>query len=679
MKSTHFFPTRPARTPSSVAGFCTVPAVLAMLLMGTPLSAAERAQQLKNYWRMEGNTLSFNTEALSMRAEAPRGWISMKVGDDEFLYTGEDHGGMLFRRGDEWVTYWPNVNNTSHDRMLGRLGATADGVFLLRVGTGWTVPRFEVYAGFNAKEGHDLVVLLNDDIAAVRHEDPSQGGGLTLCRRNTLPPGPDKPVKEEKGLFVVHESGRALGVEGPVTVERASLPDGTQRLALVFPCKGFAANSFEFIAFPEPRASRLVVFPKMDVSVENGTEAQYTAESKITHTLNFGWLGEDPIDAHAEVDFQHSLGKQGCYTKKDLTEDQRNGRNYSVSLHPEPKLPGVSEAWTRLIADDGEVIHVQRHRVMFDWRSFEPEYNTPQDMKAFWDATLKELRETPLDATVERVYEDHPEWKLFHVTYNGWKGRRIHACMYIHKDAETPLPVMIGTHPSSAGFGLKKTKKGVYGSKIKADKRFITFKPLIRGHEPDANNIPFNHPWWGPIVKRDDYVARSWYCALVRGMDFLESRPDLADMDRVVARGGSQGGGLALVTAALDDRVDACLADSPSNCMLHYTVDPTCYGSFGPTAGQAPEGWALQDLKDMLAYYDPANMAPWIQCPTVIGVTTGDLTVHSMGGLGVYHNLTGLSDDEKWFLPSQYISHYHANSKRGGKKMAEFMDKLAKP
>jgi hypothetical protein len=72
-------------------------------------------------------------------------------------------------------------------------------------------------------------------------------------------------------------------------------------------------------------------------------------------------------------------------------------------------------------------------------------------------------------------------------------------------------------------------------------------------------------------------------------------------------------------------------------------------------------------------------MAPRITYPTVIGVPTGHPTVHSMGGLGVYHNLTGLSEDEKWFLPSEYISHYHANSKRGGKKVAEFMDKFAAP
>ena len=641
------------------------------------LMAGEGTAKLKNYWEVDGSTMTYRSEYISAHAEAPRGWVSLKVRGDEFLHAGEDYGGIVFRRGEEWTTDFPELNNMSHDNRLGRMGRVIDGVFQIAIKTLSSLPDFEIYAGFNLEKDHDMVMLLSDEVEVLRPQNPDREGGLLWCRRNVRPESLNKAQKAKKGLVIVHESGRALGVKGPVTIEKVDLPDGTSRAALVFPCEGFAANSFDFVAYPFARAERLTVYPKRKIHVENGSEALYWPDSEITYTLNFGWLGEEPFEGYWEVDFQHALGKQGCVARKKVTDEDRDGGRYSVSVHPEPEMPGVHEVWMRLVSDDGEVVDVKRNRVMYDWKSFEPEYNTPDDMKAFWDRTLEKLRETPPDAKVKQVYKDHPKWKLYDVTYNGWDGRRIHACMYIHKDAKLPLPVMIGTHPSTSGFGLNKKKEGIYGSKIKADPRFLTFKPLIRGHEPDAKDIPFNRPWWGDIVERDEYVARSWYCAMVRGMDFLASRPDLADMDRVVARGGSQGGGLAIVTAALDDRVDACLADSPSNTMLHHTVEPSAYGSFGPTAGQTPEGWTLQEFKDMLAYYDPANMAPWIECPTVIGVTTGDLTVHSMGGLGVYKNLTGLDEDEKWFFPSTYISHYHANSSRGGKKMKEIMNEMA--
>jgi cephalosporin-C deacetylase len=486
----------------------------------------------------------------------------------------------------------------------------------------------------------------------------------------------NEPIRVEEGLFLVHQSGRALGVPGPVNVEQLRLPNNEKHLALTFPCKGHAANSFNFTAYPSPRGSRLLVFPKREISVKNGTEALYTSDSEITYTLNFDWLAKKPLEGHVEIEFKHALGKKTGYIKKEITEEMRTGTKYSVSLNPQPTVPGVQEIWARLIADNGEILSSHRDRVMYDWQHFEPEYNTPDDMKQFWTNTLSEMRKLPLNAEIKRVYKDHPEWKLYHVSYDAWEGQRIHACMMFHKEAELPLPVKIGTHPGTSGFGIKKTKEGLYGSKIKADKRFLSITPLIRGHKPDADDIPFNHPWWGDIVERDEYVARNWYCALPRALDFLETQPDLADMSLIITRGGSQGGALAVVTAALDERVSACLADSPSNSMLHYSVDPKYYKSFGPTAGQTPEGWTLAEFKDMLAYYDPANMAPWIKCPTVIGVTTGDLTVHSMGGLGIYKNLTTLEDDQKWFLPSTHISNRHSNSRRGSQKMKALIKQL---
>lgn len=163
---------------------------------------------------------------------------------------------------------------------------------------------------------------------------------------------------------------------------------------------------------------------------------------------------------------------------------------------------------------------------------------------------------------------------------------------------------------------------------------------------------------------------------MVRGLDFLETRPEVADMSRVVVRGGSQGGALALVTAALDDRPIWCLADSPSNCMLHEIVDPHMYNSFGPTAGQVPEGQTLEDLKTTLGYFDPANLAATIRCPTVIGVNVGDMTVHSMGGLSAYHNLRNVPEKQKWFLPGVH-GNAHSNSADAGQMMRDVIDRVA--
>ncbi len=53
------------------------------------------------------------------------------------------------------------------------------------------------------------------------------------------------------------------------------------------------------------------------------------------------------------------------------------------------------------------------------------------------------------------------------------------------------------------------------------------------------------------------------YLACVRSIDLLTSLPEW-DGKNVVVQGGSQGGALALVTAGLDQRVTACVANHPA-------------------------------------------------------------------------------------------------------------------
>lgn len=674
----------------------TALAMLAVWALAAPVATAQDdkaaafTEARKNYWHIRGSRMTFQSDAFDALAVVPKGFVSLTVGGDEFLHTGKAYGGIAFRGPDGWTTHWPEVTNGSHDRMLGRNGAVVDGMFLLKFITGWTLPDFEIYSGFNDKRDHDLVVFLSDGVQVVRGGDPDRG--LALARQNVT--HDDKNSYKVPGCTVVHASGRSLKItafqagkntKAKFEITHVEAPDGQKRLALVFPCKGHAANRIHATAVPRANPDNFLVFPKLDVTASNekkvnGHWCKYDKDTKVQMHQSFRWLGREAFDGAVELEIVHALGKTHDHQVVEVTEaDRSEGGSYKVTLQPELTLPGVSDVWVRLVSADGQVLNVSRYRMMYDWQSFQPEYNAPEDLKAFWDETLTELRKTPLEPQTKRVHEDFPDWELYEVSYNGWGGKRVYACLYVPAEAAKagkPLPVFIGSHPGTRGFGLKKNPEGIYGTKIKKDPNYVTLVPLIRGYKPDAEDIPFNQPWWGPLDSRDDYAARSWYCAMVRGLDYMATRKDLADMSRVVSRGGSQGGALALITAALDDRVTACLADSPSNCMLHYSTDPNTYGSFGPTIGQVPEGQSYPQMLRTLSYYDPAHLAAWIKCPTVIGVTIGDLTVHSMGGLGAYKNLTALPEGEKWFLPG-CNGHYHANSAAGGRLMKRMQNRIA--
>ena len=120
-------------------------------------------------------------------------------------------------------------------------------------------------------------------------------------------------------------------------------------------------------------------------------------------------------------------------------------------------------------------------------------------------------------------------------------------------------------------------------------------------------------------------------------MDFLAERPEV-DANRIGVQGSSQGGGLAVVLAGLDQRVAACLPQFGGLSRLDWTVKYNV--GYWPFAMQVkPGGQTEAEFLKTLSYFDAANFALDIQCPTVclIGmldwVTASGGTVCSMAHL----------------------------------------------
>lgn len=650
-----------------------------------------------------GQGLAFAGDGWSLRSDGARGWVSLRVGQAEFLDgAAADRGALAFRRGTQWFTAFPDRGVISHDDWVGRCGSVADGINLIKISPDWHRPQFELYLGANEKEDQTVVLFLGADVTCIRlGADQNRAWTQAVLTRA------DKGTRQARELFVVHRDGTVLTVRSatpgkgpkgealpPPQIEAGVMPDpaGTERLALAFPCKGFAANSYQVLIDAVPRLENFVHTPRFEVHSSDDPQEKkwfagptngvgnplYGPDTKLDFGIAFGWLGPRPFSGYAEVEIVHSLGQPHFRQRVELKDavPGPDGR-IRVTFQPKFTLPGVSEVWGRLVGTDGGLIWVDRYRMAYAWEQYRPQLLVPPDFDAFWDQTLAELRAVPLAPETTRVeaFADHPAFEIYDVTFGSWGGQRLHAMLFVPKAGARPLPAIVTAHPGTTGFGVNKRADGTYGSELRQDPRFVTIVPLIRGHAPDAPDVPFNHPWWGPLEDRDTYVARAWYCAMTRAIDYLATRPDLVDMKRIIASGGSQGGALALVTAALDPRVAVCLADCPANCQPQEIMEN--YASFGPSRGRVPPGQTLEQLKTMLSYYNPVNLCPRIRCPTYVGSNIGDLTVHSMGPLAAYHNLTGLKPEHKAFYPG--FTHFHGSGPGLGIKGNEWKDKLGGP
>ncbi len=678
---------------------------MALSILGILMLVAP-AEGETGLFRLLPDGLSFNGEGWAVKADGQLGWVSLKIGEAEFLAATPEYGAILFKKNDRWFTRYPDRSALSHDTQTGRFGMVADGRNMIKIAPDWFKPEFELTLGANDRDDQQVFIFLSDEVALVR-----MGGSLD-SNRTLSPIAVDRSTKQTKSqpaALIVHRSGVALrisaatpesvktekGKASPPAIEAGMVagPDGTPRLALILTCKGFIANTFNVSVETAPHGANFAVSPKFDVhsaddpnrNVGGGGAANgvknpiYGPGVALDLGFTFGWLGSEPFNGRAELEVIHALGKTHFHQWIDLknvkpapSDAKESAGLIRVKFDPKFHIPGVSEVSARLFDAGGRLIWTDRYRMAWDWEHYQPTIDVQPDFKAFWVDTLKQLRAQPLEPEVTRVFEDHPTFEIYKVSMNGWAGKRIWAMMYVPKNVARPMGAIVGSHPGTRGFSVNKGPDGVYGSKAPADPRFVTLTPLIRGFEPDAADIPFNDPWWGPLEDRDTYVARSWYCAMVRGIDYLATRPDLVDMKRIIARGGSQGGGLALVTAGLDHRVAYCLADCPSNCQPREIMFN--YPSFGPSRGQTPPGKTDEQTAVLLSYYNPANFAAMIQCPTYVGSNIGDLTVHSMGPLAAYHNLVQLDPSQKEFYPG--FSHFHGSGPGLGVKTKEILEKL---
>jgi len=591
--------------------------------------------------------LQYDAGAWSFRTHDGPGVVALRVGVAEFLHRSATTGGMRFCGAARAFTHFPCHDNLDHGRWVGRQGSVWDGLFLIRLRPDAESGMLHIHAAFNDAEDHDLVILLHEDVRCVR------GHSGTLDRTQ------DRDLTEA-GLLIEHEDGPLLRVLEACSARRHEHAPGVCGLALVLRCRGFAANSLTLATGltaspPAPtRAPRFHVQSSADPDEDReGATAGvmnpvYDPETIVDTRIRFGWNESEPFHGYAELEILDPQRRPVFRERVPLPgPEAAGGPDIDVRFTPTVEQPGVYDVWGRLVDAENRLVWTDRFRAAYDWRRIRPALRVEPDFDAFWDTTLAQLRAQPLAATTERVARlaDHPAFEIHDVTFASWDNRRLHAMLFVPRQGARPLPALLTAHPNTTGYGLERTADGVFGSEIRHDPRFVTIVPLIRGHAPDATGIPFNHPWWGVIEDRETYVARDWYCAMVRAVDYLATRPELVDLSRVAVAGGSQGGALALVAAGLDPRIACCFADCPSHGQRHMFFDAGL-AAFGPVHPRDPE-----TIKTILSYYNPVNFCPRIRCPTYVGVNIGDLTVHSLGPLAAFHNLTGLAPAQKDFFP----------------------------
>lgn len=339
------------------------------------------------------------------------------------------------------------------------------------------------------------------------------------------------------------------------------------------------------------------------------------------------WLYKTGEKAKIEVQFyKYGIPQDGVEVLYELGGDMmpsdtkgtvklKNGK--AVISMGTMKEPGFRDC--RLTAKLGGKTYSHHIKVGFSPEKLQPYTQLPSDFNEFWNKTKAEAARFPLTYTkeyVEKYSTDKIDCYLIRLQLN-----KQNQCIYgylFYPKVEGKYPVVLC--PPGAGI---KTIKGPMRHKYYAEEGCIRFEIEIHGLNPELDEDTFgeisrafssreNGYLVNGLDSRENYYMKRVYLACVRSIDLLTSLPEW-DGKNVIVQGGSQGGALALITAGLDKRVTACVANHPAlSDMAGYKAG---------RAGGYPH--LFKNTVDMdtpakmktLAYYDVVNFAKQITVP----------------------------------------------------------------
>ncbi len=279
----------------------------------------------------------------------------------------------------------------------------------------------------------------------------------------------------------------------------------------------------------------------------------------------------------------------------------------------------------------------------------------PADFIQFWEKAKIDLATIPLDVKLTLLPDRCTEkTNVYQANIQNFKpGSRLYGIVCIPKK-EGKYPALLRV----PGAGVRP----YYGDVATADQGVITFEIGIHGIPVTLDPVVYNdlgkttldgYPYFN-LDNRDRYYYKRVYLGCVRAIDFLFSLPQFDGSELAVA-GGSQGGALSIVTAALDGRVKYLTAFYPALCDLT--------GYLSNRAG----GWPhmFRDLKagkesiETTKYYDVVNFAKNVKVPGFYSWGFNDVTCPPTSTYSAYNTITApkelliMQETGHWTYPEQ--------------------------
>ena len=244
----------------------------------------------------------------------------------------------------------------------------------------------------------------------------------------------------------------------------------------------------------------------------------------------------------------------------------------------------------------------------------QPTVKMPADFEAFWNAGKAELAQIPMDPKMIHVPERSTETvDVYHVNFQNIKNSRIYGVLTVPKGSgKYPAILQVpgaGIRPYSGDLG--KAGRGAITLQIGIHGIPIDLAPEVYAN---LSSGALNGYWNFNVSDKDIYYYKRVYLGCIRAVDFLASLPQY-DGQNLGIQGGSQGGALSIITAALDPRIKYLSAMYPAMSDMTGYLNGRAGGWPHIFAGNNLAYYDYPEAIETIGYYDVVNFARILKTP----------------------------------------------------------------
>lgn len=271
----------------------------------------------------------------------------------------------------------------------------------------------------------------------------------------------------------------------------------------------------------------------------------------------------------------------------------------------------------------------------------------PDDFDEFWEKQIEEIKNLNPKVTIEKTFNtEFARAEYYDLYFESFDKSKIH-CKYLKPkvDGNTPIVVIFHGYPGATRSYFEYSAfldkgiavlgmdcRGQGGRSYEMEKPRLNMGPTVSGHIVDGLHGKKEDLFYINIYK-DAYLAVN----VARNLDDI-------DKDNIFIAGSSQGGGISIVTAALQKNIKKMyllypfLTDYRKVFELDY--DEIAYeGLRYYSRWYDPQGKKIEETFRKLAYIDAANFASKIDAEIIYGISLADEVIPPEVQFAVYNEI----------------------------------------